>query len=103
MKSDFVIVAHKFNPQPDDELIKYLVNKGQNVVQVCHSFSDADNRKSWISQFFSDGKVIKRETKDYKNLPEVLIYVKEFFFTLSSLLKLKNRFKYYIAMDGLCL
>ena len=50
-KSDYVIVAHKFNPQPDDELIKYLVSTGQNVVQVCHSFSDADNRKSWISKF----------------------------------------------------
>ena len=77
-KSDYVIVAHKFNPQPDDELIKYLVSTGQNVVQVCHSFSDADNRKSWISKFGADCKIEKSETKDYKKLPEVLIYVKEF-------------------------
>ena len=39
---------------------------------------------------------------DYKFLPEVLIYIKEFIFTVKWLILTNKKFDLYIGMDGLC-
>jgi glycosyltransferase involved in cell wall biosynthesis len=100
---NIVVVAHKFLTQPDDELILYLNEKKyKNVIHITHSFSDAVDRKSYF-RIYESGK-IKSEiiSKDYRNFPEPLIYLKELIFTMYHISKLKIIFDQYIGMDGMC-
>lgn len=98
-----VIVSHKYVTHPDDELVVYLnKQKYSNVLHICHSFSDAPDRKSYY-RWYSDGKLVKKtETRDYSFLPEPLIYIKEFVFTFRWLLISRIEWDNYIGMDGLC-
>ncbi len=102
-KHSTVIVAHKFLSQPDDELFTYLNEKKMvNVMQICHSFNEAADRVSYYS-WYKKGKVHKEyKSRDYKNLPEPLLYLKEFFFTVKFILQSGVAWDTYIGMDGLC-
>lgn len=96
-----VIVAHKFLPQIDDDLFEYLARKkNYRVIHITHSFPDSDNRRSYYEEYFSGKRTKFMETRDYKFLPEPLVYLKEFFFTLKWLLFSQN--DVYLAMDGMC-
>lgn len=97
-----VLVAHKYLPQSDDDLVYYLNQKKfESVLHIKHSFSDAKDRRSSFA-WFSKGKKIKQEkTIDYKFLPEVLVYLKELFFTIKWPLLSKTKWDTYIGMDGL--
>ena len=61
-----VIVAHKLTTQPDDDLVIYLNKKRYpDVLHICHSFSDAPDRRSWFT-WYKNGKVFnEQKTKDY--------------------------------------
>ncbi|MEK7570684.1 MAG: glycosyltransferase [Patescibacteria group bacterium] len=98
-----VIVAHKLTTQPDDDLVIYLNKKRYpDVLHICHSFSDAPDRRSWFT-WYKNGKVFKEQkTKDYKHLPEPMIYLKEWYFTWLWVLQSRQRWDRYIGMDGLC-
>jgi len=98
-----VIVAHKFLPQMDDELVFYLNSKKYpHVLHIYHSFSDAKDRKSFY-KYFKNGELIDQaETKDYSILPEPFLYMKELWFTTFWVLKKRVVWDDYIAMDGLC-
>lgn len=100
---NIVIVAHKYLTQPDDELVVFLNNqKYNNVLHICHSFSDAKDRCSYY-KLYKQGELFKEiKTKDYQNLNEVFIYLKELYFTLKWILKSKEVWDFYIGMDGLC-
>lgn len=98
---NIVIVCHRNLPQPDDDLVLYLNQRKYNtVLHIKHSFSDAQDRCSYYF-LYKNGKLLKKErTRDFKFLPEPLIYLKELFFTLKWL-RSKN-WDLYIGMDGLC-
>lgn len=100
---NIIILAHKFLPQPDDDLVLYLNKKNyENVVHIYHSFSDASDRKSYC-RWYRYGKLFKQmETHDFKNFPEPIIYLKEFYFTLIWILQTKFVWDKFIGMDGLC-
>jgi len=100
---NIVIVSHKYLTQPDDELVSFLKDKKvKRVVHITHSFSDSPHRKSNY-RIYELGKLKKDITgKDYKNLPEPLIYLKELLFTLNSLFKIPDKIDLYIGMDGMC-
>ncbi|MBL4681071.1 MAG: glycosyltransferase [Pseudomonadales bacterium] len=102
MKS-ILIVAHKYLTQPDDELVVYLNSLSyKKVMHICHSFSDATDRRS-VCTIYEDGtQVQKVTTSDYIGWPELLIYLKEFYFTLKWCQQASSSFDYYIGMDGLC-
>lgn len=102
-KKNVVIVAHKFLTQPDDELVIFLNReKYENVLHIRHSFSDAPDRTSYYS-WYREGKLYKEyTTKDYKNLPEPILYLKEMFFTMKWVWNSGVRWDRYIGMDGLC-
>lgn len=98
-----VIVAHKFLTQPDDDLVLFLnQNKFNNVLHIMHSFSDAPNRCSYYT-WYKNGTIFREyKTNDYKNLPEPLVYLKEFLFTIKWVWESKIKWDIYIGMDGLC-
>lgn len=100
---DFLLISHKFLPQPDDDLVLYLNNeKKDNVVHITHSFSDCPDRISRCI-WYKKG-VIYREwkSKDYKKSSEPLIYLKEFIFTVYSVFKTSLKFNVSVCMDGVC-
>src|SRR6185437_10138949 len=98
-----VIVAHKYLTQPDDELVAYLNERpGRRVLHICHSFSDAADRRSRF-QLYADGRLVTRgEGRDYASWPEIAIYAKEMLLTLAWTLRLGLRWDLYVGMDGLC-
>jgi glycosyltransferase involved in cell wall biosynthesis len=100
---NIVIVAHKYFTQPDDELVVYLNNKKySNVLHIMHSFSDAPDRCSYY-RLYKKGKLMEEyKGKDYKNLPEPMLYIKELLATIRYIYKSKIIFDTYIGMDGLC-
>lgn len=98
-----VIVAHKYLPQPDDDLVAYLNGRRtETVLHIYHSFPDATDRRSFF-QLYQTGELKQQgQTKDYRAWPEPLIYLKELFFTLYWTVRLGGRWDQYIGMDGLC-
>ena len=103
MDSNVFIVAHKFLPQPDDDLVLYLnTAKKGNVLHITHSFSDAADRIS-ACLWYKNGVIYRKwKTKDYRKFPETLIYLKEFVFTTSCLIRTGLIWDEGICMDGLC-
>lgn len=100
---NIAIVAHKFTTQPDDNLLEYLNEKKyRNVMHIYHSFDDAKDRKSFVKWYKSGELYLEKSTKDYKQFPEPLIYLKELIFTFYWALRLSEPWDYLIAMDGLC-
>lgn len=102
--SKIVIVTHKLpNTHPYDELVNYLnKNKYSDVFYIMHSFSDSPDRKSKYI-WYKNGKTYrKHEGKDYIKYPEPIIYIKEFWFTLHSIVSSRVIFDTYLGMDGLC-
>lgn len=100
---NFLVISHKFLPQPDDDLVLYLNNeKKDNVVHITHSFSDCPDRISRCV-WYKKGVIFKEwESNDYKKFPEPLIYIKEFIFTVYSVFKTKLKFNTAVCMDGMC-
>ena len=103
MSKNIAIVAHKYLTQPDDDLVIYLnKNKYKNVLHIRHSFNEAEDRCSYYT-WYRDGAFCKEErSRDYKNWPEPLIYLKELFYTVKWVVGSKLVWDYYIGMDGLC-
>lgn len=99
--NNITIVSHKYLSQPDDDLVEYLnQNNCESVAHIKHGFSDAGNRRSCYILHRRGRFYGATQTKDYKIIPEPLIYAKELFFTLKWSWRMKSDL--YIAMDGLC-
>jgi glycosyltransferase involved in cell wall biosynthesis len=97
------IVAHKYLPQPDDDLVSYLNKKGDyEIFHIKHSFPEARDRKSIIDIYQKGRKVKVVKSADFILVPEPLIYLKELFLTLKWIIFSGKRFDTYIGMDGLC-
>jgi glycosyltransferase involved in cell wall biosynthesis len=97
-----IIVAHKFLTQPDDDLVLFLnKNRCQNVLHIYHSFADAQNRRSYFV-WYKNGEIFKqKQSQDFKS-GELLIYLKEAYFTLKWIWATRLAWDTYIGMDGLC-
>jgi glycosyltransferase involved in cell wall biosynthesis len=98
-----VIVAHKYLTQPDDELVLFLNSRGASaVLHICHSFSDAPDRRSFF-RLYRDGRLVgEGRTRDYAGWPEPVIYAKEMLFTFVWSLRHGPLWATYVGMDGLC-
>jgi glycosyltransferase involved in cell wall biosynthesis len=100
--SRIAVVAHKYLPQPDDDLVSHLNQRGNHsVLHVCHSFPDAPDRcSSWF--LYENGRLAGQgRSRDYRRWPDALVYVKEMLFTLYWGWRL-GPWDRYIGMDGLC-
>jgi len=97
------IVTHKYLPQPDDDLVYYLnKNRGYDIYHIKHNFPDAKDRQSVLDIYLHGKKIRELKTLDYIFLPEILIFLKELFFTIKWILLSNKKYDLYIGMDGLC-
>lgn len=100
---NIAVVAHKYLPQPDDDLIDFLnIKKKSRVLHIKHSFPDASDRCSSYSLYSKGSKIKEKTSVDYRFLPEVLVYIKELFFTIKWIVFSKTKWDLYIGMDSLC-
>lgn len=97
------IVAHKYLTQPDDDLVAYLTQAtGWEVIQICHSFIEAPDRRSSY-RWYRHGQLFRQgHSPDFQGWPEPLIYLKELCWTWWWLLRSGVQWQNYIGMDGLC-
>lgn len=100
---NFLIVAHKYLPQPDDDLVTFLIyRKKENVIHITHSFPEAKDRKS-VLQWYQKKKVYKKlSSPDFIKFPEGILYLKELIFTLWWTINLKKKVDLYVGVDGMC-
>lgn len=97
-----VVVAHKFLPQPDDDLVEWLNSSGRHrVMHVFHSFPDAPDRRSYCRIYEGGRLLAERQTRDYRSWPDPLVYLKELWFTLLWVGR-GGLWDRYVGMDGLC-
>ncbi|NMB91477.1 glycosyltransferase [candidate division WWE3 bacterium] len=101
--SNVIVISHKSNTQPDDDLVLYLKGKKEkNVMHITHAFSDSPNRVS-TCVWYKDGTSHKVwKSGDYEGYPEATIYLKEIIFTLKCILRSKIYWDTCVCMDGLC-
>ena len=99
---NYVVVSHKCMTHPDDDLVAYLnENHAKNVLFITHSFFISPDRRSKLV-WYKNGNIYKTaKSKDYCNLPEALLYIKEFFFTFYWIVSSKLRYDLYVGLDGL--
>ncbi len=100
---NFLIVAHKYLPQPDDDLVSFLRDiEKENVIHIMHYFPEAKDRKS-VLWWYRRGKSHKKlNSPNFIKFPEGLVYLKELFFTLWWSITLRKKIDLYIGMDGMC-
>jgi glycosyltransferase involved in cell wall biosynthesis len=99
---NILINSHKVNSGPDDDLlIFFLRKKVSNIAYVTHDFSSAKTRISKI-KLYKRGKLYKEiSSNNFFLLPESIIYLKEFYFTLKALYYINFKCNLYISLDGL--
>ncbi len=97
-----VIVTHRFVYSPADDLKKYLVRKSVDVMYIAHAFSDAPDRKSSFEVYEAGRLLNAGHTRDWKGLPDVLVYVKDVLYTFLWVFFSKKRWDLYVGADGLC-
>ena len=101
-KKIIVICCHKFTSGPDDDLVLFYKNKKYDVIHITHEFSSTKTRRS-LAYYYSKGKLQEKKiSKDYSFLPTVLIYLKEFIYTILFSLNCNGKIYKFYALDGLC-
>lgn len=96
-----VVVAHKYLPQPDDDLVAHLATRGHEVLHVFHSFPDAADRCSYWRLYREGALAAEGRSRDWRAWPEAVVYLKELACTVSWVAR-NGKWDRYIGMDGLC-
>ncbi len=100
---NIALVAHKYLPQPDDDIVNYLSKKKDyKIFHIKHNFPDAKDRRSILDIYSKEKKVKEIKSIDYNFLPEPFLYFKEMYFTFKWLIAFAGKVDTYIGMDGLC-
>lgn len=97
---NIVIVTHVFATGPAQELEAFLKNKAKELLFIGHPFSYAKDRRSFC-RYYKDG-LLKEERYAFNwNLPGLLCWLKDMYYTFFWLLGFKGDFKLYIGANNL--
>lgn len=94
-----LIVTHRLFPGAGQELYYYFKRQSSQVLLLEHSFMSYPNRISTATQF--DGaKEIICNSFDYRNFPDTICYLKDFFYSLFVVLRKSQRYDLYVGCGG---
>lgn len=99
-KLNVAIVTHVFATGPSQELEAYLKDKVNKLLFIGHPFSYASDIRSFY-KIYSKGKLIEERKAFHWKLPEILLYLKDAFYTLFWILSRRQSFDLYIGADNL--
>jgi len=94
------IVTHVFATGPAQELEQYLKPRARRLMFIGHPFPYSEDRRSFYKEY-TMGKMVKNRTAFLWNLPELLMYVKDFCYTILWILTSGETFDIYIGADNL--
>ncbi len=96
----FVVVTHKYVAATPDDLVRYLAARFEKVLYIWHDFADNPNRRSF-SQELQCGSVVKSSVSDdYRSAPEAIVLLKDWIFTILTILRTKERWDVLIGVSG---
>ncbi len=94
-----IIVTHRLYPGAGQDLYKYHKDNGMPALLVEHSFMSHPDRVTTFS--FYNGRIENiRDGINFRFLPELICYFKDFVYTLSAALRYPCRFRFYIGCGG---
>ena len=95
-----MVITHYFATGESQELVKYLKDKIQTLVYIEHPFSFSKKPYS-SATIYRKSKIAETLQAPKVTGPELLLYAKDFLFTLVFVLKIKEKFDVCIAADNL--
>ncbi len=96
----YVIITHRLFTGAGQDLYRFLKKNSTNyVLLVQHSFSSVPNRKTTFSEFKNNKQNI-RECLDYKFLPDLIVYAKDFLYSFFGILFNRNKFDLIVGCGG---
>ena len=96
-----VIVTHRFVTSPGDDLRAYEMRKSKEVMYIVHGFADRKDRRSFYLHDKGFDRIQSRVSIDYRKLPDFLVLIKDFLYTVYWVLSTKKRWDLLVAMDSL--
>ena len=94
-----IIVTHRLFAGSGQELYKYFKNKNISSLLVEHSFMSYPDRKTTFCCFNGREELLKNSL-DYRFFPDLLCYIKDFFYSLTVVLRYPYKFYVYIGCGG---
>ncbi len=95
-----LIITHSYATGPSQEFVAFLKNKVSLLVFIDHPFSYARKKRSSLT-IYKKGKPSKTILAPKIVGPDILYYLKDFFFTIFFALKLGEKFDFCLAFDNL--
>ena len=94
------IVTHVFATGPSQELEEYLKGKVNTLMFIGHPFSYAKDVQSFY-RIYENGKLLQERNGVALKLPELIVYFKDFFYTLVWTAKARKNFDIFVGVDPL--
>ncbi len=95
-----VIATHVFATGPSQELEEYLQRKVKTLMFIGHPFSYAQDVQSFY-EIYKKGKLSKKEKGRIWSLPEPVMYLKDFAYTIFWVFKSKEQLELFVGVDPL--
>lgn len=96
---NIAIVSHIFATGPALDLEEYLKKTAKSLLFIGHPFPYKKEINSFY-RFYENGKLVKKHNAFAWKLPDILLYLKDAFYTLFYSFIHDQRFNYYIGSDG---
>jgi glycosyltransferase involved in cell wall biosynthesis len=94
------VVSHVFTSGPAQELVEYLRNRADRVDFIGHPFPYARDIRTFHEMFLNGDRTALRKASAWR-LPSVLMFVKDFVFTINWLAREKKGFQLCVGVDSL--
>jgi len=94
------VVTHVFATGPAQELEEYLRGRVDSLLFIGHPFSFRPDTRSFYN-IYREGELIKEHKAQKFFLPELFIYLKDFFYTLFWVIKYPKKIDLYVGFDPL--
>lgn len=94
------MATHKYLAGTCDDIVTYLGRRFSRVLYVWHDFADSPNRRSFCQRRLGPAIVKTWLSRDYHNMPEALVLLKDWIFTLRMVLRSAETWDIYIGASG---